>query len=367
MKCRIALYVPSMQGGGAERVMLTLAHGFAARGLAVDLVLASAEGPYLKEVAEAVRVVDLRCRRVISSLAHLVRYLRRERPRAMLSALGYANVVAVWARELARVPTRLVVSEHANLSLTHRYARTIRERLMPALIRRAYRRADGVVAVSGGVADDLAAVIGFPRERIKVVYNPVFTDELLRLSRMPLQHPWIEKKARPVVLSIGRLAEEKDFPTLLRAFARLRAKRPVRLVILGEGQLRAQLEALVANLGLIEDVAMPGFVDNPFAWMRHADLLVLSSVFEGFGNVLVEAMACGIPTVSTDCPSGPAEILGHGRWGRLVPVGDDAALADAIAATLDEAVHPNVLARAREFGVDRAVGGYLDALGLQVT
>jgi glycosyltransferase involved in cell wall biosynthesis len=170
--------------------------------------------------------------------------------------------------------------------------------------------------------------------------------------------------APPVILAVGRLTLQKDFPTLIRAFARLRARRSARLVILGEGELRDELEALVAELGLTADVALPGFVDNPFSWMRGSALFVLSSAWEGFGNVLVEAMACGTPVVSTDCPSGPAEILENGKWGRLAAVGDAEALARAIAEALDDPNPPDVRARAAFFSVERSVDAYLAILGV---
>ena len=362
MKGLLSIYLPSLCGGGAERVMLTLANAFVARGLPVDLVLAKVEGPYLKDVADAVRVVDLDASRVMTSLPGLVRYLRRERPVAMLSALSHANVVAVAARRLARVPTRLVVSEHSTLISSLSNANSSRGRRMAHFMRWAYQQADGVVAVSKGVADDLALVIGLERERIEVVYNPIDISQVTKLSKEPLQHPWLIEGSLPLIVVAGRLTRQKDYPALIRAFAIVRANRPLRLMILGEGEARGELEALVRELGLGDDVAMPGFVDNPFAWMRRSSLYVLSSAWEGFGNVLVEAMACGTPVVSTDCPSGPAEILGKGRWGRLVPVGDVKALAEAMMATLDESSYPDVARRAQDFIVEKAVEGYLRAL-----
>ncbi len=341
--------------------MVTLANGFAERGFGVDLVVAGAEGPYARDVAPTVNVVDLRAQRVIGSVPALARYLRRERPKAMLSAVCHANVAAVWAREWSGTGTRLAVSEHG-LARSRQQTRTIRSRFLPALMRRAYPRADAVVAVSQGVADDLAGSIGLPRSRIRVVYNPIVTERLLALSRLPVRHPGFSTGAPPVVLAAGRLTAEKGFSSLIRAFAQLRAARPARLVILGEGELRAELQTLVAQVGLEADVLLPGFVDNPYAWMRHASVFVLSSLWEGFGNVLVEAMACGAPVVSTDCPGGPAEILENGRWGSLVPVGDEAAMAAAIAAALDAPEHPDVTRRARDFSVAQAVDGYLAAL-----
>ena len=361
-RSKVALYLPSLRGGGAERVMVTLANGFAERGYVVDLVLARAEGPYLPEVASGVRIVDLGARGVVASLPGLVRYLRRERPGAMLSALNHANVIALLARRFAGVPTRLAVSEHAHLSLSLSVEPSRRGWLMPWFMRHTYPWVDGVVAVSGGVADDLAQAIGLPRQRIAVVYNPVVTDNMLASAEAPLDHPWFAPGEAPVVLGVGRLTTQKDFGILLRAFAKLRAQRPARLMILGESELRPALEALARQLGIDVDVALPGFTDNPYAYMRRAALFVLSSRFEGFGNVLAEAMACGTPVVSTDCPSGPAEILEGGKWGRLVPVGDVEALAEAMLATLTETRHPNVARRAANFGVDQAVDGYLRVL-----
>jgi glycosyltransferase involved in cell wall biosynthesis len=216
--------------------------------------------------------------------------------------------------------------------------------------------------VSVGVADDLAETIAFPRHRITVVYNPIVTAALIARSHETIAHPWLVPGAPPVILAVGRLTLPKDFPTLIRAFARLRAGRSARLVILGEGELRDELEALVAELGLTADVALPGFTDNPFSWMRRSALFVLSSAWEGLPTVLVEAMACGTPVVSTDCRSGPAEILEGGKWGRLAPVKDVEALAAAMATTLEETEHPDVAQRALDFGVDRAVDGYLQAV-----
>ncbi len=356
---RLALYLPSLRGGGAERVMVALANGFAERGYSVDLVLVSAEGPYLKEVAANVRIVDLKARRVLASLPALVRYLRREQPASLLAAMGHANVTAVMARHLAHVSTRVVVSERTNFSISRAHAVSLRQRMIGYFMRWAYPRADGVVTVSSGVADDLVKSIGLSRESISVVYNPVITNALLTQSQFEPSHPWFRVGELPVVLGVGRLTAAKDFPTLLHAFARLRDTRQIRLVILGEGEARSQLEALIAELGLQNDVSLPGFVENPIAYMRRSAVFVLSSAWEGLPNVLIQAMACGSPVVSTDCPSGPNEILENGRWGRLVPVGDVVALADAMAAVLDERTHPAVASRASEFSVDRAVDAYL--------
>jgi glycosyltransferase involved in cell wall biosynthesis len=339
---RLAIFVPSVRGGGAERVMLNLAQGIAERGYAVDLVLAQAEGPYLAEVPESVPVVDLKSSRVLTSLPALVRYLQRERPEAMLSVMNYANIVALWARRLAGIPTRVVVSVHNTLSCSAQHASSRRDRLMPQLIRRFYPWADGIVAVSKGVGDDLAQVAGLPCERIRVIYNPVVTPELREKAQAPLEHPWLAAGEPPVLLAVGRLTAQKDFRTLIQAFAQVRQTHLARLLILGEGEDRPVLEALVRQIGLERDVSLPGFVDNPCAYMARASLFVLSSRWEGLPTVLIEALYCGVPLISTDCPSGCREILADGQYGQLVPVGDATALARAIEASLGgETVRPS--------------------------
>ncbi|HEX7044411.1 MAG TPA: glycosyltransferase [Burkholderiales bacterium] len=361
---RVAFFLPSLEGGGAERVMVALANGLAARALPVDLVLARADGPYASEVSERVRVVDLGVRRVARSVPHLARYFRRERPRAMLSAMTHANVAALFAKKLAGVATRMVVSEHASWSPHPRCGPRIREPAIRALARRVYGAADRVVAVSNGVARELVDRARLSAAHVEVVYNPIDIDRILALSRTPIEHPWYQDTSRPVVLGAGRLAAEKDFATLLRAFETVRRVRGARLVILGEGAERARLQVLAAQLGLEGTVELPGFVENPFPWMRRAAVLAMSSLWEGFGNVLVEAMACGTAAVSTDCPSGPAEVLEGGRWGRLVPLGDAAALAAAIVDGIDgrlERPEPDYL-KAR-FGVEWAVGRYAEVIG----
>jgi glycosyltransferase involved in cell wall biosynthesis len=361
-KGHVAVYVPSLRGGGAERIMVMLTNAFARQGWKVDLVLVEAVGPYLEDVDGSVRLIDLGARRVVTSLPALVRYLRRERPDAMLAALTHTNVVAVAARWLSGVPTRVVVSERNNLSVSRANAEFIRSRAMFPLVCWAYRAADGVTTVSAGVADDLARFTKLPRTKIDVIYNPIVNDELLEKSREQVDHPWFSDNGSPVLLGAGRLVEQKHFSALIHAFARIRKRREARLVILGEGKQRQELEALVRELGVGDDVSLPGFVSNPYAYMRGARVFVLSSAWEGLPGALIQAMACGTPVVSTDCPSGPAEILENGKWGRLVPVGDVEALADAIVATLDDRSSPNVSSRAGAFGVDRAVDEYLRVL-----
>ena len=332
---RLAIFIPSMRGGGAERIILNLAEGFTRRGFAIDLVLAQAEGPYLAEVSDSVRVVDLKASRVLRSLPALVRYLRRERPQAMLVVMKHTNIVALWARRLAGVPLRLVVSEHVAPSGSLQHWSRLRGLLMPHLMRTFYAWADAIVAVSKGVADDLARVAGIPREHIQVIHNPIVTHQLREKAKVPLRHPWFIPGQPPVLLAVGRLTPQKDFGMLIRAFARARRKRRMRLLILGEGPERRALEMLIRQLGLQEDVSMIGFVENPYPYMANASLFVLSSRWEGLPGVLIEALCCGAPLIATDCRSGPREILADGQYGQLVPVGDVQGLANAIETSLE--------------------------------
>ena len=333
-KTRVGVYIPDLTGGGAERAMLKLAAGLGGQDVAVDFLVANAKGAYLSQIPGNVNFIDLKAGQPRSSLRDLVRYLQREQPVALVSALHNANIVALWAKKLARVPTRNILSIQNNFSAEKQGRQTLRKRFIEFTVARFYAWADEIVAVSAGVADDLSRTLGLPRERIQVIYNPVVSEALLEKSRQPLAHPWFVPGAPPVVLSVGRLNAQKDFPTLLRAFAKLRQKNNARLLILGEGEERGPLESLVSELGLGDCVSLPGFADNPFAYMRRASLYVLSSRFEGLPTVLVEALACGCPVVSTDCPSGPSEILDGGRYGPLVPVGDAPALAEAISSAL---------------------------------
>ena len=339
---RFALFIPALYGGGAERATLNLATGLAGQGHAVDLVLAQAEGAYLAQVPGSVRLVVLKTRRLralrtLASLPFLVRYLQRERPDALLATL-HANIVALWARRLAGIPRRVVISEQNTFSCGNQQTPRRYSLLMPRLLASFYPWADGIVAVSEGVADDLAHATGVPRGRIRVIHNPIVTPNLEAKAKAPLEHAWFEPGEPPVILAVGRLTAQKDFCTLIMAFARVRNTRPARLLILGQGEEREMLEGLVRQLGLEQDVSMPGFVTNPYAFMARAALFVLSSRWEGLPTVLVEALYCGAPLIATDCPSGPREILRDGQYGRLVPVEDAATLAQTIEEALDNKI-----------------------------
>ncbi len=344
--------------------MVTLANAFAARGLCVDLVLAQAKGPYLEDISPDVRIIDLGAPRVVLGIPALVRYLRQARPEAMLSAMTHANVAALLVRRLAKWYGRLVVSEHSTRSQVALMDHSVNGRLVRWLARRWYQQAESVVAVSRSAAHDLEQQLGWQENRVVPIYNPFNVKRISKLAEEPISHPWFRKKGPPVLLSIGRLTEAKDLQVLLHAFAFLHAHQTLRLMILGEGQLRGKLEKLAHQLGVAQDVAMPGFVRNPYAYMRQCDVFVLSSRWEGLSNVLIEALIVGSRIVATDCPSGPREILEEGRWGTLVPVADPTALANAIEASLDMSRLPPEVGNLNRFSQDTVVERYLSVLGL---
>ncbi|HKJ76034.1 MAG TPA: glycosyltransferase [Gammaproteobacteria bacterium] len=352
--------------GGVERMVLNLVREFARRGLRVDLLPIRAEGAHFRDLPDGVTVIDLGVRHAATSITGLAGYLRRVRPPALLAAKDRAGRAAVWARRLAGVDTRIVIRLGTTLSaaLEDRGWLARRARYWP--MRLAYPGANRIVAVSQGVADDTRSITGLPAERIVVVRNPVITPELPELAAAEVDHPWFHSHEVPVLLGVGRLTRQKDFPTLVRAFARVRGTRPCRLIVLGEGRDRPALEALAGELGVAEDLDLPGFTGNPYAWMARAGCFVLSSRWEGSPNVLTEAMALGTPVVATDCPSGPREVLRGGEVAPLVAMGDDAALAEAIGRVLDAPPRPETLQNAvAEYTVERSADGYLAALGLQ--
>ena len=403
---RIAILVPHLRGGGAERKALAIASGLLRRGHEVDLVLRRLICDYPNEVPRGLRLFYIR--RMISdpdsqkNLAHMatvprsltgksfrVRYTRlslvatllsnsswdliplamnarlsrwaagiaayldRERPDALLAMLTPSVVAATMAARLARHRVRTVGTLH-NKVTSKRWLRRGR---------RAYPHADAAVGVSRGVASELAKRVGVPVDRVHTIYNPVVSEGLVRNSSQPAGHPWLDKPGPPVILAAGRLSRQKDFPTLFTAFARLRERCPARLIVLGKGRLQAELLGHAQRLGISEHLDLPGFVQNPYAFMAKASLFVLSSRHEGLPTVLIEAMACGCPVVSTDCPFGPTEILEGGRWGELVPVGDAKALSEAMLRTLENPPsNEAVRKRASFFGIEQAVARYEELL-----
>lgn len=360
-KERIAVFLPGLYEGGAERTMLNLAQGISARGYPVDLVLARAEGPYMEQVPSSLRLVDLKAPRVLGSVPALVKYLRQERPAALLSAM-FTNIIAVCARHLSGISPRLIINEQNTLSSLVHNKNDLRWKLYPSLAARFYPHANCIAAVSKYVADDLAEIASIPPHMIQVVYNPAVTKDVRIKAEAPLIHPWFREGEPPVVVAVGRLTDQKAFDVLIRAFSMVRKNRPARLVILGEGENRRSLQALIGELGLQEDVDLMGFVQNPYPYVSRSSLFVLPSRWEGLPTVLIEALYLGAPVVATDCPGGSREILKDGRYGKLVPVDVPLCLAEAIEASLNEPKPCHPVESWSPYHLDTIVDRYLSLL-----
>ncbi len=363
----LAIFVASLFHGGVGKMRVHLMNEFARRGVRVDLLVAERDSPYMDRLDPSIRVVDMPTSNAITGAPFLAAYLFLNRPRVLLAQRLRVNALALRARAISRVPTRLFVTANTHMTTEIEALKPAKRPHHLALLRDYFPRNDGIISVSAGVAEDLAGLLGWPwpTDRIQLAPNPVVTPELYAMAAEPLDHPWLAPGQPPVILGVGRLEPQKDFPTLLRAFARVRQQRPARLVILGEGKLRDELQRLAAELGLADDVQMPGFVANPYAWMSRAALFVLSSRWEGSPNGLTEALAVGVPLVATNCPSGPFEILEGGRWGPLVPVGEDAALAQAMLATLEHPpVQEDLRRAAQRYTLENSASRYLEIMGL---
>lgn len=360
---RIAFFLPNLSGGGAERVVVNLLKGISDRGILLDLILASAEGPYLHEVPKQVRVINLEVGRVIKAILPLARYIRENEPLVLISHLSHANVAAVLANQIAEARTKLVLVEHNTWSASK--VKLLRARFIPLLSRLLYPKADYIVAVSEAASRDLEKNLSYETGKVKTIYNPVVSYEIFDKANAVLVHPWFQDSSPPVFLAVGRLTEQKDFFTLIKSFSRLREKMRAHLLILGEGELRDELENFAKTLGIAEDILLEGFVENPYAYMSKAAAVVLSSRWEGLPTVLIEAMACGCPVIATDCPSGPREILKSGRYGPLVPVGDDKAMSEAMLNVLQKPIAKDLLIQRSMHiaSIEKATSEYLELIG----
>ena len=358
--CKVAVFLANLTVGGAERVTINLAKGLADRGHEVDLVVARGEGKLVSDVPSSVNLVELKIGRapgigILGAVPELVSYLRHQRPAAIISSLTHTNVAAITAMVVSGIETTSIVIEHLNPGTA---VLSTRKRLGFELATRLYPLADEIVAVSDGVASGVASLVDIPKDDFTVIENPVVTEDLLTESKTDIDCPWFRDDETDVIISLGRLSTQKDIPTLIDAFDQLEDD-GVRLGVVGQGDKFESIQADISERGLTERVWLPGYVENPFRYIQAADAFVLSSKREGLPTVLIEALACGCPVVSTDCPSGPAEVLNHGEYGSLVPVGRPDILADAIRETLDDPAHPDHLrSRAEEFTVDAAAERY---------
>jgi glycosyltransferase involved in cell wall biosynthesis len=353
---RVMIFVATYGYGGVERMFVHLARGLDARGLAVDFVTGWGRGPYLDLLPSTIRVIASRWRPPGWLFLESVHRLR---PDVVLTAKPRCTRIALAVRRVRGARFRLLYCP--GIFGAHHIARVApwrrgRERRR---LERIYRGADAVVGICGAMADEAVELMGTDPARVHVIRNPVVTPEFETRAAKPLSHRWFERGGPPVVLGVGMLKRRKDFATLVRAFARLRAARPARLVIIGDGSQRGRLEALATELGVERDVDFLGFVDDPSPYMKGASVFVLPSRIEGAPNVLIEALACGTPVVSTDCGAGTREILAEGAHGPIVAVGDDRAMAEAASRMLDDPPDPDRLREAvSEFTLDRCADRY---------
>lgn len=363
MTVKIAFFLPALVGGGAERVLVTLANGLVNHGYQVNFVLSNATGVYLSALDAKIKQFDLGQKHVATSFLGLGRYLRAQRPAVIISGLSNANTAAIVASRLFLPSCKAIITQHANWSQVLVDNPTRKEKVTYQLSKYLYPLAARIVAVSTGIADEIRQMKNVDPGKILCIYNPVVTPQMLELSRQPAGHPWLARKNEPVLIGVGRLIESKDFDILIRAFHKVQLHIACKLLILGEGPERQKLEKLVRELGLAGKVELPGFFPNPYSWMAHADLFVLSSRSEGLPTVLIEALACGTPVVAADCVSGPAEILEGGKYGSLVPVGNVDALAQAILDGLRNPPRRELLEkRAQLYTVENATQAYANLI-----
>lgn len=356
---RVAIFLPDLRGGGAERISVNLANALVDRGYLVDIVLLSAIGPFLDLLRPEVRIVNLQVKRMRAALPPLIRYLRQSRPDVMLACMWPLTVFSLIARKIARVSTRMVVAEHVTWSASQVEYSLLQRFVIRKTMHLFFPGAQAVVAVSDGAAKDLANYAGLVRKRVTTIYNPVVDSSIKVIPKTEFSGLELWKLAQCRILTVGSLKKQKNHLLLLRAFSMLPKNLDAHLLILGEGHLRERLEALVDELGIKANVSMPGFVSDPSPYYQHASLFALSSDFEGLPTVLIEALAFGTPVVSTDCPSGPREILCDGQFGELTPLGNAEVLALAMAKSLTVAHDSTALKeRAQDFSIDKAVDQY---------
>jgi len=357
----LALYIPSLDGGGAERVMVALANGLVGNKCAVDLVLGEKKGNYFEDIRAEVNVVSLGQSSVSKSLFPLINYLRSKKPDALISALEHANLIALIAKFFLGGNIKIVPTVHVSPVMAAANADTLKDKLVHFLARRLYRYADAVVAVSEGVAKDLKNHYGLSDKSLKVIYNPVIDPRIAEKAGRDIDPNFFSfsDKEDGVVVAVGSLTKPKDYPTLIRAFSIVRRSKKIHLLILGEGEERNCLESLARELNLSGVVHMPGFTNNPFAYVKRSNLYVLSSAWEALPTVLIEALSLGVPVVATDCRCGPREILKDGSYGRLVDVGNPSNLAAAILESIEKPIQYVAMDAVERFSIDRSAIMYL--------
>jgi glycosyltransferase involved in cell wall biosynthesis len=338
----LSFFIPDLTVGGAEQVVVNIVNGLSSRGYNVELLLSRTEGKLQFKLAESVRVVKLSpsplpIAGVATHIPDLVNYLSRREPAALFPHLNHTSIVSLVGKKLSVVDTKIIPTQHSSFGVS--LDKNAKGWVVQKLATRLYPSADEMIAVSNGVADTLVQQMSIQREDISVLHNPVEVEAIRDQADEPVDHEWVEDSEVEVILFVGRLAEQKDLETWLRTFEKVYSKNPnTRGIIVGQGSERKKVTAVAEELGISDVVSIPGYVDNPYRFMEQASVFLLSSRYEGLPTVLIEALACGCPIVSTDCPSGPREILVDGEYGKLVPVGEPNELAEAVIETLADPV-----------------------------
>ena len=361
----LTIFMPSFGKGGAERAALRLIQGLVAKNIKVNLVLATTYGDLRKELPGTVNIIDLNYKRTIYSIFALIRYLRKKKPDKVLSHIQRANRILLFAKLLARVKTKIYIVEHTTISQAIQSYSFVEKIIVKIAHRFLYNRAEKIIHVSKEAALDLEQHLHCEKNKIEVIYNPIVPDNLLlKNNGIAPPHPWFNEKI-PVILSVGRLYYAKGYDVLINAFKIVQNTLDARLLILGNGNLRSQYQNQINNLELQNKVQLAGFVSNVSDYMKYASLFVLSSRWEALPTVLIEALACGLPVISTNCKSGPSEILGYGKYGILVPVDDDESLARGIIETLNNPTDKHLLiSRAKDFSIEKSVEKYIEVLNI---
>lgn len=363
----IALFLPTLYSGGAERVQINLARYFLDQGFKVDFVVCKYFGSLKDKVPKGARLISLDASKVMFSLPAYLRYLRIARPPVVVSSVENANVISCLGKMFSLHRHRLCVRLDNSLSEQGMLPLQVHRWPMMMAVASTFHAADEFVAVSRGLKDQLRRLPGLGKKPIHQIYNPIIHKGFDAQAALAPVLPSSIGPGEPFVLAVGRLHKQKGYRYLLPAFARIAKQRPSHLVILGEGDDREELQGLANSLGIASKVHLLGYSSNALAYMRQSAVFVLSSVAEGFGNVIVEALACGTPVISTDCPHGPREILVDGRYGTLVPVGDVDALARAMAASLDSpkpAMSSELKQHLQLFSIETIGKQYLEDLDL---
>lgn len=359
----VSLFVSSLAGGGAHKMIVQIAKGLDDLGYGVDIVVVTKEGPFIDSVPEGLRIVNLDAKRALTSVPKLAHYLTKNNPDSLLATPVSVTIPAIWANALSRSDTKLVIRAPTIISKNHFYANphSVNDRALSKLVDYHFPNVGQTVAISNVVKEDLVNNIGLDPDRVTTIYNPVVDNQILPKSKEPCNHPFFNEST-PVIVAAGRLTDEKDPIMLVQAFNKVLEQGDARLILLGEGEDRKKIENEIKQYNIASKVSMPGFVKNPFRYMRRADVFALSSKWEGFGNVIVEAMACGTQVVATDC-GGPREILVDGKFGKLVEVGNAEAMSEAILETIGKDTNnQKLISRAKDFRVEKITKEYESVL-----